>query len=255
VTVGVRRLLSSPRRRRRLLWTLPVIVLVVGVAVMLAFLRNTANFRETFYPGEPQVYHEPKTVALTKDELEEVHSVAVQFMESAVRRSHPEDAFDIVTPSLRQGMTIEEWKTGDIPAQPYPIDTPSAAKWKVAYQYQGDVMLAFAVLPTREAMAQGIRPMAFSMELKQLGTEKGRRWLVDSWVPLGGGSPQLTADARGGGGSGDGRPVGPVKAELSGTWLLLPLGLILSALLIPLGIGIFHWTRNRRAIRAYEAQL
>lgn len=228
-----------------------MIALAAAVALLIGFVRNTANFRETFYPGEPQIYHQPKTVTLTKHELREVHAVAVRFMESAVRRSHLEVSYRLVTPSLRQGMTLNAWKTGNIPAQPYPVDTPSAAKWKIAYQYSGDVMLAFAVLPTREAMAQGIRPMAFSMELKRRATRGGHLWLVDSWVPLGGGSPQLTADTGGPGA----RPPVATRAELGKTWLLVPFGVLGSVLLIPLVIVLFNWTRNRRALRAYEAQL
>ena len=247
----MRALLSSPRRRRRLAYGSIALVAAAAIALLVAFLRNTAGLHETFQPGQPQIYREPAAVSLTPKELEKVHAVAVKFMESAVVRQHVEDSYELASPSLRQGMSMAEWKSGDIPAQPYPIDTPSAAKWRVAYSYPNDVMLAFALLPTHEGEAQGIRPMAFSMELKHFGSVDSGKWLVDAWVPLGGGSPQLAADSPGSAKA----SARVVKAPLSATWLVLPIGILALILLIPIGIGVSSWYRSRREVRKYEAAL
>lgn len=247
----MRTLLSSPRRRRRLAYGTLVVLAVATVALLVAFVRNTASLHETFQPGKPQLYREPASVRLTPQELEEVHAVAVKFMASAVVRERVADSYALATPSLRQGMSLDEWKTGDIPAQPYPIDSPAAAKWKVAYSHQNDVMLAIAVLPTREAEVQGIRPMAFSMELKRFGNGDAKRWLVDAWVPLGGGSPQLTAQT----GGPSARPPKAVEAPLSAIWLALPIGILASIVLLPIGVGLVGWYRGRCEVRRYEASL
>lgn len=247
----MRTLLSSPRRRRRLAWGTLAVAALGAVALLIAFVRNTAGLHETFQPGQPQIYKEPDAVKLTTAELREVHATAVRFMESAVARRRLEQSYRLTTPALRQGMSLAEWKTGNIPAQPYPVDTPSAAKWRVAYSYRDDVMLAFAVLPTHQAEAQGIRPMAFSMELKRLGTGAARKWLVDAWVPLGGGSPQLAPDD----GGPSARPPAAVEAPLSATWLALPIGILASIILVPIGIGLASWYRGRAEIRKYEASL
>jgi hypothetical protein len=77
--------------------------------------------------------------------------------------------------------TRDEWRDGDIPVVPYPVDD---ARWKFDYSYTDEIGLQVAVFP--EA-GEEVRPMVFNMSLRAVGAGTKRHWLVDSWSPRGGG--------------------------------------------------------------------
>ena len=91
--------------------------------------------------------------------------------------------------------------------------------------------------------------MAVTAVFKQIG----RRWLIDSFVPSASFAPESKpakvvahpdfsplAEGRG-------------KAQLSTQWLLVPAAVLALIVLVPIGIGIAHLRRSRRAWRAYHS--
>lgn len=241
--------LSSPRFRRRLARG-AVLASVVGAgAVVSVLFWNTADPPQSRLSNEPaKMFRQPLPVKLAPSERREVLAIAERFLETAVRREHTEIAYDLVSPSLRQGTTRRQWIDGEIPVVPFPVDS---ARWTVDYSFADEVGLHVRVFPEN---ASGFDPMIFNMSLRPVSDGGGRHWLIDSWTPRAGsnvrqsraeGSPfQIGAPA-------DGERTTP---RLGAGWLLFPvLVLVLGALLFPLGMLILGRQRSRRAKRAYDA--
>jgi hypothetical protein len=108
--------------------------------------------------------------------------VAVRFIQTAVARKNLEEAWMLVGPNLRGGLTRKRWITGANPVVPYPIDELEVAPYKVDESYSTRALLEVALLPRKGA---GVRAQVFFLELKKLGTGDDTRWVVDNWVPRG----------------------------------------------------------------------
>lgn len=237
--------LSSPRFRRRLVKA-SVLAAVVGAAALVSvFFWNTATVVETPLHGRADVYVPPIPVRMAAGERREVIATAARFVQTAVRRDHAERAYALAGPGLRAGTTRAEWQGGDIPVVPYPVDD---ARWKLDYSYEDEIGLQVAVFPEPGA---AVLPAVFNMSLRAVGEGAARRWLVDSWAPRGGGGSRPSRS--------DGSPFGvdlrpsPASASLGAAWLLLPAGLIVLALLVPVALVVAERVRSRRARRAHDA--
>lgn len=241
--------LSSPRFRRRLL-KLAALAAVAGIAATISIVFWNTGLKvepSVTSSGPAVVVVPPKSVRLSKREHAAAISAAARFVDTAVQRVGLDEAWELAGPQLRQGMTREEWRTGNIPVVPYPVD---AARWRLEYSYVGEVGLQVYVLPKR---GQTLRPMVFTMSLKAVGSGDDRRWLVDSWAPVGGGigaSPPARPA-----GSSPLRTIAPPKAPLGTVWLFLPVLLLGGLLAIPVGLGLRTRRRNRLAKTAHRASL
>ena len=241
------RRLTSPRFRRRAVKG-GLLLAVVGAGALVSILYwNTATIVETPLHGRADLYVPPIPVKLTAAERRHVIATAARFVETAVKRDHAEQAYELAGPNLRNGTTLAHWRDGDIPIVPYPVD---AARWRFDYSNTDEIGLQVAVFP---AAGAEVLPMVFSMSLRAVGKGAKRRWLVESWSPRDGGrsGPRLSRT--------DGSPFRidlppPASAATSlGTaWLLVPAGLIALALVIPATLVVVERVRSRRAQRAYD---
>jgi hypothetical protein len=224
-----------------------IVVVVAGVAAaLIAFDRNSAPSISTpVTKGQPQMPpKQPKNVRFTKSEEATVLPVAREFLFEAVARHNMHRAWNISAPELRVDTSRSDWDRGENTIiTPYPLHH---ARWELDYSYKNRVGLQVAVFPKKQAK---IGAMVFYMELKRATAHA--KWLVDQWLPspgseyiASGNTDPLIAD----------RSVGPPPG-LSALWLALPLGVILTILGIPVGLGIRELRRNRRARRTYEATL
>ncbi|MBA2333203.1 MAG: hypothetical protein H0V94_10490 [Actinobacteria bacterium] len=249
-----RHYLASPRFRRRL-FKGGLLLAVVGAGALVSVLFwNTAEPVETPLSNRPaQVYVPQLPVTFAPAERRQVISIASRFVETAVKREHSERAYELVGPTMRNGTTKQHWIEGDIPVVPYPVDD---ARWKFDYSYVDEIGLQVLVFPTA---ASDLRPMVFNMSLKASGSGSERHWLVDSWVPRGGGGGRNTVrksegspfDLSAGAAA---QPYERTSSRLGSGWLIFPIVLlILGALLVPLGIVGLERRRSRRARRAYES--
>jgi len=238
--------LASPRFRRRAFKGGLLLAVMGAGALVSIFYWNTATIVETPQHGRADLYVPPIPIKMAAAERREVIATAARFVETAVKRDHAEQAYELVGPNLRNGTTLAHWRDGDIPVVPYPVD---AARWQFDYSYVDEIGLQVAVFP---AAGETVRPMIFNMSLRAVGEGAKRRWLVDSWSP------------RGSGGSGprpsrtDGSPFqidvpqGSASTSLGAAWLLVPAGLIALALVVPATLLVVERVRSRRAQRAYE---
>ena len=167
---------ATPRMRRRVVWA--SVALTVGTAAGLVLVLGP----DTDAPPQrissvPAQVPERQTHAPLSNEA---RRVAVRFIQTAVARENLEEAWELVGPNLRGGLSRARWITGNNPVVPYPIDKLDVAPYKVDASYTTSALLEVALLPRKGA---GVRAQVFFLELKKIGNGAGARWVVDNWVP------------------------------------------------------------------------
>ncbi|MGE5435306.1 MAG: hypothetical protein ACM3S3_11025 [Candidatus Doudnabacteria bacterium] len=244
----MKRVLASYRWRRRLLW-LTVTAGVVGGALAIGFIwPNTAPPENTKPTGGPiKIAAPPKKVPLKVRERAAALAVASRFIDTAVARKNVDRAWGLVTPTLRAGYTRKQWDTANLPGiPPFPV---AEARWRLQFSDEKGIGFTMALFPTKASHQQAA---VFMIGLHKVGAGKHRHWLVDNWQA----APTTASQVMGGGGGSAGGVLDQVtprvtatsaKAKESPIWLLIPVGLLSLALLIPAGIAGTNWYRDRRA--------
>jgi hypothetical protein len=244
----VKRVLASYRWRRRLIW-MTVTAGVVGGALAIGFTwPNTAPPENTKPSGGPvKVAAPPKPIPLKVRERTTALAVASRFIHTAVARRNVDGAWGLVTPTLRAGYTRKQWDTANLPGiPPFPV---ASARWQLQFSDVKGIGFTIALFPTKASHQQA---EVFMIGLHKVGSGMHRHWLVDNWQAA---PTTATRLASGGGGSVGGvlDQITPrvsatsAKAKESPIWLLIPVGLLSLALVIPAGIAGTNWYRNRRA--------
>jgi hypothetical protein len=243
--------LSSPRFRRRVYWSAALVV-VVALIVGALRLGNTGKSNETPLSDKPAwVYHEPARMQLSPVDRRDLFRRASQFIKTAVARQHLDSpqarkrldsAWEMLGPEMKAGQTRKSWDTGFNNVIPFPA--VGIANWDILYAYRDDVAIDVSVVGDPHSDWAG---KTFTLELKRYRAHP-RNWLVASWVPKGvGGQGQIRSVAKL-------PPLKPPHAALSPKWLLLPVGIVASLLLLLIGWVIRSAMIQRRAARRY-AQL
>lgn len=167
--------LKSPRTQRYLLWV-SAFVLAAGVAaVLIVFLRNTGHSEVAPFSTTPvQKVTTPKKVALEGQARE----VAGKFILTAVQRKKLAEAWNLVGPGIRQGMTLKEWLTGTIPVVPF-LARIKVAPIKVDLSTKDYALLEVILVP----VSSKVRSQIFTLEVIKVGKGKDRHWVVNSWAP------------------------------------------------------------------------
>lgn len=242
------RLLSSPRRRRRLAWTLALAGVFGAVVLSMVIFTGPRPVEERGASNGPGWLppDEPQPVRPTHRRVSAGLDVARRFIMTAVARRHVARSWSLVTPALRAGYTRAEWARGDIPIVPYPVDT---ARWQLDYTYSDSMGFKVALFPIRGA---DVRPTVFNLDLKAVGRAGGRRWLVEGFTPGivrapsgSSGNDRLVPDL------GESAARDPGEARLGAAWLAVPFAVLGLAVLVPVGFGIANWHRNRAAAREW----
>ena len=166
------------RSRGSLVWGGVALALVGGAVALFAFGPNKNAAPEVFNDDPVKVPVVQKKAPLSK----EAKQVAIRFVQTAVARENLEEAWELVGPNLRGGLTRAEWISGNNPVVPYPIDQLSVAPYKIDESFVDSALLEVALLPKDGA---DIRSQIFFLGLKRVGTGENARWIVDNWVPRG----------------------------------------------------------------------
>ena len=164
------------KTRRRVAWMLGGLALCVGIVGILV-LGPDKNPAPQHFSAAPVQQPEHLVQAPLPHEA---RRVAVRFIQTAVARKNLDEAWTLVGPNLRGGLTKERWVTGENPVVPYPIDELDVAPYKVDASYTRSALLEVALLPRK---GSGVRAQVFFLELKKLGSGHASRWVVDNWVP------------------------------------------------------------------------
>jgi hypothetical protein len=202
--------------------------------------RNTAKpQKETFQQGKAQVTQDLVPKRLTPADRRAVLAVVDRFVRAGVAGKDLAGAYELTTASLHAGSTREQWIHGDNPIYRYPVYKHGV---RIAESYENDVMVQLYV----RARSRKVEPLAVDVELRAVGKGPARRWLVDYFQPR---EAVVTAADRPASGP---QPKDPgIGPHLTQRWLLVPLGIFLLILLVPIGLGVRHWAEGRAAERAF----
>ena len=222
---------------------------VVGGALAIGFIwPNTAPPENTKPTGGPvKIAAPPKKVPLKVRERAAALAVASRFIDTAVARKNVDRAWGLVTPTLRAGYTRKQWDTANLPGiPPFPV---AEARWRLQFSDEKGIGFTMALFPTKASHQQA---QVFMIGLHKVGAGRHRHWLVDNWQA----APTTASQLVSGGGGSTGGVLDQVSPQVSATsakakespiWLLIPVGLLSLALLIPVGIAGANWYRDRRA--------
>lgn len=168
--------MAAPRTRRRVAWALAGGAVCAAVALLLVLGpdKDAPEERISNVPAEEPVREVKAPLP------QEARRVAVRFIQTAVARENLEEAWTLVGPNLRGGLTKKEWLTGNNPVVPYPIDKLEVAPYKVDESYETSALIEVALLPRK---GSGVRSQVFFLGLKKVGSGSRTRWVVDNWVP------------------------------------------------------------------------
>jgi hypothetical protein len=170
--------MAAPRTRRRVAWVLAGGGVCAAVVLLLVLGPNKDAPKQRISNVPAQEPERQVEAPLPK----EARQVAVRFIQTAVAREDLEEAWTLVGPNLRGGLTREEWLTGNNPVVPYPIDKLEVAPYKVDESYESSALIEVALLPRKGA---GVRAQVFFLGLVKVGSGSRARWVVDNWVPRG----------------------------------------------------------------------
>lgn len=240
---------TSPRLRRRLAWggaLAAVLALAAALVVVTAPTRQPELPATAQRPPGWEPPPQPRTRERSVDDLAEPLGVAAEFLRTAVARKRVGDSWELVAPELRAGYTRATWARGDIPVVPYPVDS---ARWELDYSYEDEIGLLVALFPPRGSKTGAA---VFTLDLRALGAEPNRRWVVSAFTP----ANQRTVIGPGSEASGNGligaaRPARESGSTLSAAWLLVPVGVLVLALLVPAVLGVLYLLRVKRAEREW----
>jgi hypothetical protein len=243
----VKRRLSSPRFRRRLLWLGGGSCIAVVIAFVSIDFSNTGRSQATPIDTTKKawVYQAPTHMRLTKHDRLELFTASTRFVRTAVARKQLDTAWEMLGPEMRAGQTRKSWDSGFNNVVPFKADGIEA--WDILYAYKDDVALDLSLVSGRRN-AKNWAGKTFTLELKR--DQASHRWLVASWVPKGvGGGGTLSPDRT------SGPPPPAVTAHISARWLFVPGVFLGGVLLVLAAAAVRSVLRSRRASRRYAEAL
>lgn len=172
--------LASPQRQRWLMW-ISGAVLVIGVAVFLGVFLSRGSSGPAAVTNISTVGSGPsKTKSVTKNPRVPASASALKvartFLETAVVRKNLDVAYNLVGADLKGGMTLAQWRKGNIPIQFYPAANVKTAQLVVKSSHKNELDLSVVLNPTK---ASGIkRPQDYDMVVARIGG----RWLVNYFL-------------------------------------------------------------------------
>lgn len=253
----VLRLLSSPRRRRRLAWTVGVVFPLVALVAYMAMRPGRALVEiPAEGPSPPPVSEPGAPLEVTPAVRRQVGETVRRFVRAAVVREDVDAAWRLASPAMRGEITRARWNRGELPVQPYPARAFMAADWSLAYVYGKTLGIDVMIQPK---LGSGEPVTLYTAELTASGSGRRRRFLVDNWlffktfgVPVAGERRPLPP-RRERVASAEERKLYEDRPRIGRAWWLLPIFMVLALVLSLAGFGLWSMLRNRRAERRYRA--
>ncbi len=184
------------------------------------------------------------------------------FVNHAVKRHDPEAAYDVVTPTLKGGMTRGQWSHGDIGVYPYPAKGARFHEWNIQYRTKDELSVELILAPTKRYQAK-LGQILFNVYLQP----SHGRWLVDSFMPGATFAPigkpgvvqaarDFTANPSAQTYNRGGKSAAPIgAARISAKWAVVPFAVILLLLLALAGRGLVENLRFRRLAASHARPL
>jgi hypothetical protein len=172
---------ASHRARVRLLRRSIVGAVLLTVALLIVFVRNTGHSFATPIDenGHAQVFHTPKTVRASAKQKAAAISALSQFVRSAVIRRDLAASWPLATAHLKNGTSHADWLSGNLAVVPYPADGFRTAGYTLKYQYKNVLGYDALLLPNKTKAGQLAGQQVYACELHDVHG----RWLVDECYP------------------------------------------------------------------------
>jgi hypothetical protein len=172
---------ASHRARVRLLRRSIVGAVLLTVALLIVFVRNTGHSTATPINenGHAQVYHAPKTVEATAAQKAAAIFTLSRFVRSAVIRRDLAASWPLATAHLKSGTTRAEWLSGNLAVVPYPANGFRTVGFTLKYQYKDILGYDALLLPNTTKAGQLAGQQVYACELHDV---RGN-WLVDECYP------------------------------------------------------------------------
>jgi hypothetical protein len=231
------------RRRFALLVTLTVVLVAGGIAAAVIELPHGGMKLDQGPvspppPGQYKSEQAQRSRTLSTAERHQLLSSIVLFVTTAVERKHPERSWPVVDRTLREGLTKEQWRSGNIPVVPFPAE--SVGPLNVTSVVGKEALVEMVLIPDPSSH---LVKKTFIMQLEE-HSAKPPRWAVSSWMPAGISYSQP--------------PQQHVSREaidhalrsdtLSPLWIIVPMGILIGGvLLLPAGVFARDAYRARRA--------
>lgn len=151
-------------------------VLVAGIAL---FVARVVVHNKTGAEVQTPVSSKPAVVQKKEPNVKlpaSARATAQRFIDTAVLRQKLAESYTLTDPELRQGYTLKQWLTGDIPVVPFTKKYFLEARMKLDYAHPTDALLEVAMLSTND---KAFKSQYFFLEMKK----RNGRWRVSSWIP------------------------------------------------------------------------
>ena len=175
------RLPESHRARVRLLRRSIIATVVIIVALLIAFDRNSGHSTATPIDESKQakVIRTPKTVKQTPEARAAAEATLDAFVKSAVIRRNLASSWPLATPHMKIGTSHADWLAGNLPVVPYPASAFRTFGLTPKYSDKGILGYDVLVLPKQTKTAEAAGQQVYECELHDLHG----RWLVDFCYP------------------------------------------------------------------------
>jgi hypothetical protein len=246
--------LESPRRRRRLYWGVGLALPLLAGAALIVFFPNTGESLETpIETGAVALPAVPRAAPLdvTPAVRRRVGETVERFSRTAMVRRDLDEAWSLASPTMKAGLTRAQWRRGELPVQPYPAAALDGVAWRIVERYPSSLLLDVAAHPKT---GSGERILVYSVELSERGRGAGRRFVVDSWVPLAALGGDLAPEQARTGGPQTPSGLAVDDARLGPAWFLVPAAIGGLLVLMLIGLAGRSVLARRRAERHYREQ-
>jgi hypothetical protein len=167
--------------QQRLLW-ISAAVLLIGVAVFLGVYLTRGSSQaapvniSTIGSG-PSSKSTPAAKHAKVSPSPAALKVARTFLETAVLRKNLDAAYGIVGPDLKGGMSLAQWRKGNIAVTPYPAMNAKTAKFVITESHKNQLFAQVVLYPQKgSGVSKGL---GFNLGVQRLGG----KWVVNYWLP------------------------------------------------------------------------
>jgi hypothetical protein len=247
---------SSPRARRRLFRLSAAVGVVAAIAGVAVFARSPKQPSPAPAKNAPPAQLVKQSKYVSPADRRAINRTLDEFIPAALDRSSPQTAWRLAGPDLKGGTTLREWRHGTSPIPYYPARGKTFHNWTTIDAGRSHVDFNLLVHPRKGSKTTSTYVFAGSM------VKRGGRWLVNGLYttaifarPTKSGQHEVGPADFGAGpapsGNQSAAPQTTGGNALGEKWLFVAGGVILLALLFPLGLGVASILRERRIRKRY----
>jgi hypothetical protein len=167
----------SSRRFNRWLLVLGAVVLAAGIVAILATqIGNSNGSTENANPTGPAISDSPKPQKSIRFPTP-AWKVAREFIMNATQRTNLARTYALADANVRGGLTLEQWKSGNIPVPFFPTAKIVRYNYKnTNFAHPRDAAVNLILIPKKNS---GARTTPFQVEVVKVGNGANAHWVVD----------------------------------------------------------------------------